>query len=98
VSKLNKYLDFIPDQEEKELLEQVEKGEFVKAKDFEKEKEDAAFAAENFLGKKRNINIRISEYDYLRLKRKSAETTIPYQTLVAAFIHEFAAGRIKLEI
>ncbi len=98
MSKLNKYLDFIPDQEEKELLEQIEKGEFVKAKDFEKEKEDAAFAAENFLSKKRNINIRISEYDYLRLKRKSAETTIPYQTLVTAFIHEFAAGRIKLEI
>ena len=95
---MNKYLDFEPDKEETELLKQIEKGEFAKAADIDKEKEYALRAAENFLEKKRNINIRISEYDYLRLKRKSAETTIPYQTLIAAFIHEFAKGRIKLEI
>ncbi len=95
---MNKYLDFEPDKEEKELLKEIEKGEFVKVKDIDKEKEYALSAAENFLEKKRNINIRISEYDYLMLKRKSAETTIPYQTLIAAFIHEFASGRIKLEM
>ena len=98
MSILKKYLDFEPDQEEKELLEQLEKGKFAKIKNIEKEKEDAILAAKNFLEKKRNINIRITEHDYLKLKRKSAETTIPYQTLIAAFIHEFAEGRIKLEI
>ena len=95
---MEKYLDLETDREEKELIEQLEKGEFVKVKDFEKEKKDAVLAAGNFLEKKKNINIRITEYDYLRLKRKSAETTIPYQTLISAFIHEFAEGRIKLEI
>ncbi len=95
---MNKYLNLELDKEEKELLEDIEKGEFVRTADIDKEKEYALRAAGNFLEKKRNINIRISEYDYLRLKRKSAETTIPYQTLIAAFIHEFAEGRIKLEI
>jgi predicted DNA binding CopG/RHH family protein len=95
---MNKYLNLEPDNEEKELLKEIEGGEFVRTADIDKEKEFALRAAGNFLEKKRNINIRISEYDYLRLKRKSAETTIPYQTLIAAFIHEFAEGRIKLEI
>ncbi|MHB1664735.1 MAG: hypothetical protein ACYCT7_05675 [bacterium] len=95
---MKRYLDFEPDKEEQELLEQIEKGEFARAENFEKEKSEAISAAANFLEKKKNINIRITEYDLLRLKRKSAETTIPYQTLVAAFIHEFAEGRIKLEI
>ena len=95
---MNKYLNLEHDNEEKELLKEIEGGEFVRAADIDKEKEFALRAAGNFLEKKRNINIRISEYDYLRLKRKSAETTIPYQTLIAAFIHEFAEGRIKLEI
>ena len=91
-------LDFEPDKEEEELLEQIERGEFIRTENFEKEKSEAILAAGNFLEKKKNINIRITEYDLLRLKRKSAETTIPYQTLIAAFIHEFAEGRIKLEI
>ncbi|MCL5673757.1 MAG: CopG family antitoxin [Deltaproteobacteria bacterium] len=92
------FLDFEPDKEEEELLEQIERGEFIRTENFEKEKSEAILAAGNFLEKKKNINIRITEYDLLRLKRKSAETTIPYQTLIAAFIHEFAEGRIKLEI
>ncbi|MHB1646838.1 MAG: hypothetical protein EVG15_10190 [Candidatus Acididesulfobacter diazotrophicus] len=95
---MKRYLDFEPDKEEEELLEQIERGEFIRTENFEKEKSEAILAAGNFLEKKKNINIRITEYDLLRLKRKSAETTIPYQTLIAAFIHEFAEGRIKLEI
>ena len=95
---MKKYLDFEPDKEERELVEQIEKGEFIRTENFEKEKGEAVSAAAGFLEKKKSINIRITEYDLLKLKRKSAETTIPYQTLISAFIHEFAEGRIKLEI
>lgn len=55
MNKLNKYIELEPDAEEKELLGQIEKNEFVRVKDFEKEKEDAKLASENFMSKKRNI-------------------------------------------
>jgi hypothetical protein len=46
------------DKEEQELLEAVENGEFVSAKDLEKAKREAVQIAKNTLNKTKNINIR----------------------------------------
>jgi len=42
------------------------------------------------LGKTKNINIRLSHKDLLKLKSRAVASGIPYQTLVASVLHRFA--------
>jgi predicted DNA binding CopG/RHH family protein len=82
-----KYFDL--DKEEKQLLEDFEKGELVSiGKD--KTKQYQAYATAT-LNKAKNINIRLSEKDVLKLKTKAVETGIPYQTLVSSILHRFVS-------
>lgn len=80
------------DEEERDLLETFEKGEWKSVKNLEKEKLTVKKAAANFLKKNARINIRISEYDLAKIKQRAAFEGIPYQTLIASILHKFAAG------
>ncbi len=73
--------------EEEAILKDVETGKYVRVKNFERVKKEAIVAARNTLNKSRNINIRLSERDLLRLKRRAAEEGLPYQTLASSIIH-----------
>ncbi|MCL2209604.1 MAG: hypothetical protein FWC19_09605 [Treponema sp.] len=44
--------------------------------------------------KTKNINIRISAYDIEKVKQKSAEEGIPYQTLISSVIHKYITGKL----
>lgn len=77
------------DDEEKQLLEEIEKGEWKPVKDFAKRKKELVQAARNTLNKTRNINLRLSERDLQKLKAKAAQEGIPYQTLAASIIHKY---------
>ena len=48
----------------------------------------------NTVKKTKNINIRISEYDIDKVKQKSAEEGIPYQTLISSIIHKYITGKL----
>ena len=48
----------------------------------------------NTANKTRNINIRISTYDIEKVKQKSAEEGIPYQTLISSIIHKYISGTL----
>ena len=48
----------------------------------------------NSAKKTRNINIRISEYDIEKIKQRSAEEGIPYQTLISSIIHKYVSGTL----
>jgi len=48
----------------------------------------------NAANKSRNINIRISEYDIEKVKQKSKEEGIPYQTLISSIIHKYITGKL----
>ena len=79
------------DPEEQKLLEEVEAGEWIPVKNQAQAKKEAMEAARNTLNKTRNINIRLSERDLARLKRKAAEEGIPYQTLASSILHKATA-------
>ncbi len=81
---------------EQELLDAVESAtQFERVKDYDDEIVMAQAAARNFLNKTKNINVRLPEYDIIQLKRKSAELSIPYQTILTSLIHQYVTGRIK---
>ena len=48
----------------------------------------------NAANKTKNINIRISAYDIEKVKQKSSEEGIPYQTLISSIIHKYVAGTL----
>ena len=48
----------------------------------------------NAANKTKNINIRISAYDIEKVKRRSAEEGIPYQTLISSVIHKYITGKL----
>ena len=77
------------DDEEKQLLAEIEKGEWKPVKNFAKRKRELMQIAKNTLNKTKNINIRLSEKDLQKVKVKAAEDGIPYQTLVSSIIHRF---------
>ena len=64
---------------------------FVPLSDNEKTEVEAIINAAN---KTKNINIRISSHDIEKVKLRSAEEGIPYQTLISSVIHKYISGKL----
>ena len=79
------------DKEEQEMLDSIERGEWVSVKNFAKVKKELMAAARHTLNKTKNINIRLSERDLHKLKARAVREGIPYQTLAASILHRSAS-------
>ena len=82
MNKINKNAFEPIDEEEKGLMESIERGEWSSVKNIEKEKEEAIAAARNTLKKDKRINLRLTQKDYHQIQVKAIEEGIPYQTLI----------------
>ena len=81
------------DQEEIELLEEQDKGEWVSTKNLEETKQKAQIIAKNTIKnmkKNKSITIRINSAVLNKIKAKSLASGIPYQTLITEKINELA--------
>lgn len=90
--KLDKY--------EEELEKALEKGEFIRVKDFEKSKKSLIEAAQNTieLQRTKRITLRVKNSDLLKVKVKAQKHQIPYQRLINALIHQYAEGLTHIVI
>ena len=95
MKKTHDRLDVKLDQDESELLESIERGEWITVSNFEEESALAREAAANFVRKDERITLRLSSGDLDRLKQKAAYKGLPYQTFIASVLHEYAAGHFK---
>ena len=86
------------DSEEKQFLEDYEKGEFKSIKNLEKEKKRYQEYAKNTVNKVKNINLRLSFRDLEKLKARSIETGLPYQTLAAAVLRQYIDRKISITL
>lgn len=89
--KFNPY-DVKLDEEEKELLESVERGEWKSVNNLAQEIARTKKIAANTLRKNSRITLRISSGDLSQLKQQAAYKGLPYQTFIASVLHEYAAG------
>ena len=80
--------------EEKELIESVERGEWVPVKKGVKDLQRFREAARETLRKDARINIRLTKRDFFNLKTQALKEGMPYQTLVASIIHKYVTGQI----
>jgi predicted DNA binding CopG/RHH family protein len=81
-------------QEEKEILESVERGEWQSSKNLSTEKKHLREIARATFRKDSRINIRISSKDLDALQKRAIEEGLPYQTLIASVLHKYASGRL----
>lgn len=94
-----KKLFFEPlDDEEKALMEAIEKGQTSKAKTEKELLEQAREAAKKFIEKNKYVNLRLTESDVSKIKTKAAERGIAYQTLMASILHQYANDKIRAEL
>lgn len=84
-TKLDKFEQSI----EQSIEDNAEK--FVPLSESEKTEAETILNAAN---KTKNINIRISAYDIEKVKQRSMEEGIPYQTLISSIIHKYVTGKL----
>ncbi len=82
--------------DEEELLDDIDLENYKSVSNLKDELSKAKQAGKNTTAKTKNINIRVSEADILKLKSKSIEVGIPYQTIINALIHNYATDKLKL--
>jgi predicted DNA binding CopG/RHH family protein len=82
----------ILDDEEKDILESYERGEWVPVKNPRKEIKKLQQHAKNTLQKDKRINIRMSSKDLDQVQVIATQEGIPYQTLVSSIIHKYVSG------
>ena len=80
--------------EERDILESFEKGEWKSVPNIEKRKEDLRQYARSTLRKDKRINIRISERDLKELQRQAFHEGLPYQTFISSILHKFVNGNL----
>ncbi len=81
-------------QEEKKLLDSVERGEWERIPDFQQEAERYRQSARATLRKDKRVNIRMAERDLVRLQKTALHEGLPYQTLLSSILHKFVNGRL----
>lgn len=100
--QINKHDPSAPlDDYEKELLKSIENDEFVSVPNKEEEIKklvDSAKYTLRILKKDKRVTIRVPKQDLEHIQNKAIETGIPYQTLIASILHQFATNKIRLNI
>ena len=82
------------DDEEREILQEFERGEMRPVPDAKGEMEAARLAARNTFNKTRRVNLRMTERDFNLAHMRAREEGLPYQTLLSSVIHKYLSGRL----
>jgi predicted DNA binding CopG/RHH family protein len=92
--------EFVYDNEELTLLEEMERGEWIDVPLSDEEKnvyaQNAAYT--KALHEKKQTTIRFSVSDLVIIKAKAKEMGIGYQNLIQTLVHNYAHGKTKLEL
>ncbi len=81
------------EQEEKDILDSFERGEWQPITDHKREIARHKMYAKNTLAKDKRVNIRISTKVLEEIKAIAVEDGLPYQTLMSSVLHRYASGR-----
>ena len=81
--------------EEKDLLDSVEREEWVTIPDVREEVKRYQEYAQATFRKDKRVNIRISEKDLVKLQRRALKEGLPYQTLISSILHKFITGQLE---
>ncbi|MBU1104410.1 hypothetical protein L6255_01305 [Candidatus Parcubacteria bacterium] len=78
------------DKEEQKIAKSFDEGKLKSVPNASSAIKNYVSYARSTFNKTRNINIRLSQKDLLKLKSKAVEEGLPYQTLVSSVLHKYA--------
>jgi predicted DNA binding CopG/RHH family protein len=81
--------------EEQQLEKDIESGAWEAVPNLAEEIKKYQKYAGNTLSKNKKINIRITDWDYEKIKIKAVVEGLPYQTLISSIIHKYLTGQLK---
>ena len=82
------------DEEERDILESYDKGEWQSVEHLDAEKQRHSAYARNTLKKDKRVNIRLTSKDLEEFQALAAEQGIPYQTLISSVLHRYVNGSL----
>ncbi len=77
--------------DERNILARFESGKLKRVRGVKKEVERYKEYATYTLSKPRNINIRLSQKTFRKIKAIAAGKGLPYQTFISSLIHQYSA-------
>ncbi len=80
--------------QEKEIAESVERGDWRSVRGVKKQIKRYHEYAKATVRKDKRVNIRMSEKDLIRIRKKAMEEGLPYQTLISSVLHRYVNGRL----
>ncbi|MCY4113952.1 MAG: hypothetical protein OXG33_08450 [Chloroflexi bacterium] len=80
--------------EERDILDQFERGELRSVPHLQDEIQAAREAARQTFNKTKRVNLRVTERDFNLAHARAREDGIPYQTLLSSVIHKYLSGRL----
>lgn len=81
--------------EERDILNSVERDEWRRVLDFPREVRRYDAAARATFRKNKRVNIRMTERDLVWFQRKAAEEGLPYQTPISSVLHKYINGLLR---
>lgn len=86
----------LSDQEERDLIESTERGEWTPSVDFAARKAEYEQAARKTLeAQRQRISIAVRRSDLVALRALAARDGIPYQTLINSILHRYVNGTLR---
>jgi predicted DNA binding CopG/RHH family protein len=80
--------------QENEIIESVERGDWHSVRGVKKQIKLYREYAKATVRKDKRVNIRMSEKDLIRIRKKAMEEGLPYQTLISSILHKYANDRL----
>ncbi len=84
-------------QEEKDILNSVERGEWKRIPNFKREAQRFQSIAQATLRKDKRINIRMTGRDMIHFQKKAVAEGLPYQTLISSILHKYINGSLAVK-
>lgn len=85
------------DDEEQELSDSFDRGEWKSTKNLKKEISVAKQAANNYFREKEKISIRVQTVDMHIIRKMAAERGLRPHTYITSVLHQLAAGHINIK-
>lgn len=89
------------DKYEEELMKAIENDEFVEVPNQKEEIKKLQAAAKYTLEKikkDKRITVRVDKKDLEKIQSRAIEKGIPYQTIIASLLHQYAEEKVKISL
>lgn len=86
------------DKYEQEIEDSIDLDNIVEVPDMAKRLEEIAQYAKNTIAKDKRVSLRVNQQDLRKIQDKAKQNGLPYQTLINTLLHQYATGKIKINL